>query len=300
MDEHHEEQVAVVLGQRQLIAVCCMFLVVLGLVATLSYVTGRSITAAQMCGDSASMVTPPIIVDPMKSGSSHSVAATVSPTGSVSPATAPATAPVTVPATSTHAVTPPPAAVSTRPQDASRTVTASMDGSLSLPARASESPARARQPQVESKVKPSTKLAMATPAVAPPTVSQPAPAPVQKATVIAKPLPSDASAAAGSSEPSVASTDDNSAAEKIAPETPVSPAQPASGETFWQVGVVDHKLATEFTQKLSSLGLPVRVTPGQSAEGRRVLVGPFSSNAEIESARKLLAAAGYQHFLRKF
>lgn len=269
-----------------------MFLVVLGLVATLSYVTGRSITAAQMCGDSASIVTPPIIVDPMKSGSSHSVAATVSPTGSVSPATAPATA--------THAVTPPPAAVSAKPQDAPRTVTASMDGSLSLPSRASESPARARQPQVESKVKPSTKLAMATPAVAPPPVSQPAPAPVQKATVIAKPLPLDASAAAGSSEPSVASTDDNSAAEKTALETPVSPAQPASGETFWQVGVVDHKLATEFTQKLSSLGLPVRVTPGQSAEGRRVLVGPFSSNAEIESARKLLAAAGYQHFLRKF
>ncbi len=43
-----DDQLAIVLGQRQLIAVCCMFLVTMGLVATLAYVSGRSITAAQV------------------------------------------------------------------------------------------------------------------------------------------------------------------------------------------------------------------------------------------------------------
>jgi len=45
---HSDDQLAVVLGQRQLIAVCCMFLVTMGLVATLAYVSGRSISAAQV------------------------------------------------------------------------------------------------------------------------------------------------------------------------------------------------------------------------------------------------------------
>ncbi|MBL8218471.1 MAG: hypothetical protein JNL62_04545 [Bryobacterales bacterium] len=45
---HSDDQLAVVLGQRQLIAVCCMFLVTMGLVATLAYVSGRSISAAQL------------------------------------------------------------------------------------------------------------------------------------------------------------------------------------------------------------------------------------------------------------
>lgn len=46
--ESPDDQMAIVLGQRQLVAVCCMALVILGLVATLAYVCGRSITAAQM------------------------------------------------------------------------------------------------------------------------------------------------------------------------------------------------------------------------------------------------------------
>ncbi len=43
-----DDQLAIVLGQRQLIAVCCMFLVTMGLVATLAYVSGRTISAAQL------------------------------------------------------------------------------------------------------------------------------------------------------------------------------------------------------------------------------------------------------------
>lgn len=43
-----DDQLAIVLGQSQLIAVCCMFLVTMGLVATLAYVSGRTISAAQL------------------------------------------------------------------------------------------------------------------------------------------------------------------------------------------------------------------------------------------------------------
>jgi len=66
MTQSPDDQLAVVLGQRQLIAVCCMFLVVLGLVATMAYVTGRSITAAQMRSLEKSDVPPAIVVDPGK------------------------------------------------------------------------------------------------------------------------------------------------------------------------------------------------------------------------------------------
>ena len=48
MQNRPEDQLAIVLGQRQLIAVCGMFLVTMGLVATLAYVSGRSISAAQL------------------------------------------------------------------------------------------------------------------------------------------------------------------------------------------------------------------------------------------------------------
>lgn len=60
-----DDQLAIVLGQRQLLAVCCMFLVVMGLVATLAYVSGRSITAAQMNNPDKGAA-PPILVDPTK------------------------------------------------------------------------------------------------------------------------------------------------------------------------------------------------------------------------------------------
>ncbi len=62
----HDDQLAIVLGQRQLMAVCCMFLVVIGLVSTLSYVAGRSITAAQFRGSERAETPAPIIVDPTR------------------------------------------------------------------------------------------------------------------------------------------------------------------------------------------------------------------------------------------
>lgn len=58
-----DDQLAIVLGQRQLIAVCCMFLVVIGLVATLAYVSGRTISAAQM-SEAQRTSTNALVVEP--------------------------------------------------------------------------------------------------------------------------------------------------------------------------------------------------------------------------------------------
>lgn len=275
MDEQHEEQVAVVLGQRQLVAVCCMFLVVLGLVATLSYVTGRSITAAQMRNADESLSTPPIIVDPRKSGSSTPLETRAA---SAMPTAAPVTPQQVIPI--------PPASPPVASREAVRTVTASMQG---------ETPFKAATPSPQ----PDTRQPSPPPA-------RPSPAgnrTHEPAQLAAKNPPARPTTNIGS-EPGVAAT-----AAPLASEHPSANASlpatrsvemPAAGETFWQVGVVDHKLASEYVQKLSSLGLPVRLAPGQSAEGRRVLVGPFHSSSELESARKVISSAGYQHFLRRF
>lgn len=274
MDEHHEEQVAVVLGQRQLIAVCVMFLVVLGLVGTLSYVTGRSITAAQMRNADETHSTPPIIVDPRKSGGQPTPievrAASAMPTG------APVTPQQVVPIPPARIVSPP-AKEEPRKEDSGRTVTASMNSVLS-PVRQAPSPSVAPIPKPE----PAKHVAANPPVVQ---ATQLAPAPK------AEPKPAE-------TRPSV-----NPAPQPAAGTPPVASAdspEPGSGETFWQVGVVDQRLAASFTQKVAGLGLPVRLAAGQSADGRRVLVGPLHSQTEVESARKTLAAAGYQHFLRRF
>lgn len=63
MQQSQDDQLAIVLGQRQLIAVFCMFLSVLGLVGSLAYVTGRSITAAQMENRSRANQPPALVVD---------------------------------------------------------------------------------------------------------------------------------------------------------------------------------------------------------------------------------------------
>jgi cell division protein FtsN len=75
---HQEDQLAIVLGQRQLIAVCCMFLVIIGLVSTLAYVAGRSITAAtfrSVTERSEPAAPAPIMVDPAKNAKTAAAAA---------------------------------------------------------------------------------------------------------------------------------------------------------------------------------------------------------------------------------
>lgn len=69
MTQTHDDQLAIVLGQRQLIAVCCMCLVVMGLVSTLAYVCGRSITAAQLKEHEKPEAAAAIFVDPVQPAS---------------------------------------------------------------------------------------------------------------------------------------------------------------------------------------------------------------------------------------
>lgn len=72
---HQEDQLAIVLGQRQLVAVCCMFLVIIGLVSTLAYVAGRSITAASFRSGPERIEAAPIMVDPTRTAPTQAAAA---------------------------------------------------------------------------------------------------------------------------------------------------------------------------------------------------------------------------------
>lgn len=85
----HDDSLAIVLGQRQLVAVCCMFLVVIGLVSTLAYVAGRSITAAQFRVSDRMDTPPPIIVDPRQPARAPVVAQAATPAPAMEKTVAP-------------------------------------------------------------------------------------------------------------------------------------------------------------------------------------------------------------------
>jgi cell division protein FtsN len=177
----------------------------------------------------------------------------------------------------------PPVSPPTTSREAVRTVTASMQGETSL--KAATTPAQSDTQQASAVSAKPSPVGSRTDEPAQVAAKNPPARPMMN--VDSKPEPA---APVASEHPPAAAP----------PAVSDSPDMPAAGETFWQVGVVDHKLAGDYTQRLSSLGLPVRLAPGQSAEGRRVLVGPFHSGSELESARKVLTSAGYQHFLRRF
>ncbi|MCS7023987.1 MAG: hypothetical protein NZV14_04260 [Bryobacteraceae bacterium] len=274
MDGHHEEQVALVLGQRQVVAVCLMFLVVIGLVATLSYVTGRSITVAQLRNADETHATPAIIVDPRKSHEEST------PLEARAASAMPTAAPV---ASQKQTLTPP------SPPESGREESTVGSGRQRLPALApSSGPLHPLRPSVSTQPSPNLELGVHAKAVAQPKRTNP----------VVAPLPSKLAATTNEERRTEASGELLALSTPIGGETVL--AEPQAGETFWQVGVVDHRLAESFSKKVAGLGLPVRLAAGQSADGRRVLVGPLRSRGEIETARKLLAAAGYQHFLRKF
>jgi cell division protein FtsN len=185
-----EDQLAVVLGQRQLIAICCMFLTVLGLVATLAYVAGRSITAAQMqpIDKTTDPVRPALVVE----------------------------------------------AAGPRPMQAQ---------AASIP-KAQEAP--------------------------PPLVVEATPPPVKR------PAPAAVTAAAGQS------------------------AEPAKGEMFWQIGLVERGMGPVFLQYMKQLNLDARIAAGTSQSTRRVLVGPVAGQAEIARVKQALDQAGFQSFLKTY
>lgn len=155
----HDDQLAIVLGQRQLVAVCCMFLVVIGLVSTLAYVAGRSITAATLArtSDLLAPAPGPLVVDPTRRKS------TVGTTTVIEPTAPPATA---QPAAA-EAIAEPPAKPSPFGDATPATVNAAVvaEPSPAPPvAMAASAPAAAEAPQA----------APMPPAAAPATVSEPA------------------------------------------------------------------------------------------------------------------------------
>jgi hypothetical protein len=176
MTQSPDDQLAVVLGQRQLIAVCCMSLVVLGLVATMAYVTGRSITAAQMKSLEKTDVPAAIVVDPGKPSESN------------------------------------------------------------------------------------------------------VPAPLEAK---AHPLP-------------------NVLLTQQSPVIQHETGEPPSGQSFWQVGVVERGVAPVFVEYLMRQGFRARMAPGQSPHGLRILVGPLADQADTEKAKRTLDALGFQSFLKRF
>lgn len=237
MTDQPEDQLAVVLGQRQLIAICCMFLVVMGLVATLSYVTGRSITAAQMRNADESMATPPIIVDPTRNQNVNPTpletrAQNVMPTGSP---------------------------VAQQQMVVLKPLPPAQEQPKPIMARLIPPPVVAKPQAVASQV-----VAKAEP--------EPVQTPVKLPTV--QTIPAVSPAAAGIY-------------------------QPKPGLAYWQVGIVDASKAADYTNTLSRLGLEVHLAASASVEGRKVLVGPYA-DGDIERTRQVLAANGYQYFLRRF
>ncbi|MCC6365949.1 MAG: hypothetical protein IT165_20730 [Bryobacterales bacterium] len=189
MTQTHDDQLAVVLGQRQLIAVCCMFLVVMGLVSTLAYVCGRSITAAQMKAQEKAEPAPAIFVDPVR------------------PAT----------------------------QEVTR----------------APGPMEAHAEML----------------------------PVSKAAIVPQARPA-AAAALGATE--------------------AEPAEPAQGESYWQVGVVDRGIAAVFVEYLTKHGFRARTASAQSGNLRRVLVGPVTNPADAENIKRNLDAGGFQSFMKRY
>jgi cell division septation protein DedD len=76
--------------------------------------------------------------------------------------------------------------------------------------------------------------------------------------------------------------------------------EPASGQSFWQVGVVERGVAPVFVEYLTRQGFRARMAPGQSANGLRVLVGPLTDQADTEKAKRTLDGLGFQSFLKRY
>lgn len=196
-----------------------MFLTVLGLVATLAYVAGRTITVAQVqAQDGASAeVSHPMVVDPPHALEARAQALPERSQLPVIPAV-----PATIGATSMP--------------------------SLIIPARNSTT----------------APVSVGSAVAAPVTLTPPAPA------------------------PSVAA----------APPAAAASTEPARGQVFWQIGLVDPDTARQMQSRATGLGLVARLAAGNSPQSRRVLVGPLISRDDIARVKQTLDSQQMQAFLK--
>ncbi|MBL8215025.1 MAG: SPOR domain-containing protein [Bryobacterales bacterium] len=219
MQDPIDDQLAIVLGQRQLMAVCCMSLTVLGLVATLAYVAGRTITVAQVqARDSvAAEVAHPMVVDP-------------------------------------------PSALEARMQ--------------SLPERTQVQMIPAVPATIGAVPMPSIILPARNTNSAPVSIGSAVAAPV----IITPPKPA---------APPIA-----------APAVAAASTEPARGQVFWQIGLVDPDTARGMQSRATGLGLVARTAAGNSPQTRRVLVGPLISREDIARVKQTLDSQQMQAFLK--
>lgn len=129
--------------------------------------------------------------------------------------------------------------------------------------------------------------------------------PASEAASPAAPAATSAPTSQGKAEP----TQPGVAASKTTPTT--TPAQPSAalarpgeprpGESYWQVAAVAETDARALAGKLESQGLPTKLAPVPGREGLiRVLVGPLTSEADVERVRARLQAAGFKPLLRRY
>jgi len=148
-------------------------------------------------------------------------------------------------------------------------------------------PSQAREPQESSA---SAAKGPASPAQAEPAPSA-APEGAQHPETARKPAPQVASTAPAPVQPRPQPT---------RTEKPVA-SGPSPGEVYWQVAALYEGEARALQQKLQQQGFETRIAPvPQKTNLFRVLVGPLTSEADVERVRARLQQAGYKPLLRRY
>lgn len=76
--------------------------------------------------------------------------------------------------------------------------------------------------------------------------------------------------------------------------------EPAPGELFLQVAAVDRGVAEVFVEYLARREIVAQYASGPDERSYRVLVGPISTNAQLQQLRERLEADGFQPFVRRY
>ena len=84
---------------------------------------------------------------------------------------------------------------------------------------------------------------------------------------------------------------------------PVSDEQmisPKEGERYIQIGALDEERTRRYLAQLRQANLAPHVAPGPTPELLRILIGPFSDQASLITAKNGLDTAGIENFVREY
>ena len=76
--------------------------------------------------------------------------------------------------------------------------------------------------------------------------------------------------------------------------------EPKPGERYIQVGALDLEATRRYLGHLRQVNLEPHVAPGPKPELLRVLIGPFSDQDSLATAKQGLESAGIDSFVRKY